>query len=93
MTDVDDNPPTVEQICRAIARREARAERRLAVAEAYIGQLERRIEILQKRINHADIETAHARLSRDAHVARLADVLNAVDEAGFEVIGLFGGRE
>jgi hypothetical protein len=84
-----DLPPSVEQICNAIRRRESEADHRLAVAEAYIEQLVQQIDIVRKRLAHTESELAQARVSRDAHALRVTTLLAAIDDAGLEVVGMF----
>lgn len=55
---------------------------RLAVANAYAAELEQRVVILNKRLEHADIETAQARVSRDSYKSKILTLMGALKDHG-----------
>lgn len=71
-----------EQICGHVRELATENAHRLAVANAYSAELEQRLVILSKRLNHADIETAQARVSRDSYRAKLTSLIDAMKAQG-----------
>lgn len=63
---------TAEELCR----------HQLAVANAYAAELEQRLVIVSKRLEHSDIETAQARVSRDSYKAKLMTLMGAMKAQG-----------
>lgn len=59
----------------------------LDAAKATIAELEQRLIIMEKRLAHADIETAQARVSRDTHREKVLMLVARMKEQGitFEV--------
>lgn len=73
---------SAEAICNEIKRREQEHIHRLAVANVYAAELEARIEIWKTRLDHADIEVAQARVSRDSYKKKLLLLLGAIKANG-----------
>ena len=77
---------TVQELCEELAARCTEGEHRMAVAEQYARELEHRVNLLQRRLNHTEIELAQARESRDGMRVKLDVVKAKLDEMGFELI-------
>lgn len=71
-----------EEICQHIRDLASESAHRLAVANAYAAELEQRLVILSKRVEHADIETAQARVSRDSYKQKLLTLMGAMKAQG-----------
>lgn len=63
----------------------AELESALAIANEYARLLEHRLETVQKRLDHSDIELAQARVSREKWHGRFLSVLNAAQELGLNI--------
>lgn len=75
---------TCANVRRLIEDRKEQAHK-LAVANAYAAELEQRVDIWRKRVDHADIEAAQARVSRDGSRAKLMSLLALIKSNGIEL--------
>lgn len=73
---------SAEEICRHIQRLNTESVHHLAVANAYAAELEQRLVILSKRLEHSDIEMAQARVSRDSYKSKLMTLMGAMKAQG-----------
>lgn len=51
-----------------------------------VALLEHRLAILERRLAHADIETAQARVSRDSTMAKLDELVRALEDHGITLV-------
>lgn len=73
---------SAEEICQHIRALDADSAHQLAVANAYAAELEQRLVILSKRLEHADIEMAQARVSRDSYKSKVLTLMGAMEAQG-----------